>query len=113
MLEVRVEPTRYTVSCLPEDFEGRDSWDLTVELRSPGQWAVCWRGECLSKSGRWSRERQPSARTDHWKRVYRHDLDTALALARKYAPRVTINGYTPAAALALEEAEADQEVFRG
>lgn len=94
MGDVRVEVTRYTVSVLPEGSVNRGHYDVTVDWRGPGRWAVCWLGYCLGADGEWDYEPSPSNREDDWLEAHRFDVDTALALAREAAPNVTVNGMT-------------------
>lgn len=103
-----VQTTEYRVSWLPMDEDNWDwlHWSLTVEWRGHDKWAVCWAGECLSKSGQWSHERQPSSRTDAWLRTHRFDLETALALAKKAGPKLRVNGKSVADLLAKRAARA-------
>lgn len=93
-----VEATRYTVSMWPPDSESIDRhvWDLSVEQRAPGRWAVYHLRRCLAADGTWSVEPIPSERTDEWKVRHRFDLGTALRLAREAAPHVVVNGLTAA-----------------
>lgn len=102
---VRVEVTRYTVSVLPEDSVNRGHYDLSVERRAPGRWAVCWLSRCLGADGEWDYEPLPSSREDDWLESHRFDLDTALRLAQEAAPGVTVNGMT---ALGCVEWEANR-----
>ena len=92
--EPRVEVTQYTVTVFPEDSINRHVYDITVEQRAPGRWAVCRMRECLDASGEWDWEPIPSERDDGWKALHRFDLDTALRLAREAAPGVVVNGRT-------------------
>jgi hypothetical protein len=94
------DATRYEVSCLPLGHPDRSAFTITVEWRSPDRWAVCLRSECLSRTGKWHYERQPSSRTDRFKEYHRHPLDLALALAQTHAPKITCNGFTVEEALA-------------
>lgn len=55
---------------------------------------------CYSKTGRQRYEPKPSSRTDAFKRTYRHSLDDAIALAKRLAPKMTINGHTVESVLA-------------
>ncbi|MFK0140670.1 hypothetical protein [Streptomyces murinus] len=107
--EPHVQPTRYTVNCLPED-GGLNShvFEITVEYRGNGRWAVLRHGRCLGSNGEWDYELRPSEREDEWLANHRFDLDTALKLAKQAAPNVTVNGFTVTDALrmATERAEA-------
>ena len=57
-------------------------------------WAVVRAGKCLNRRGEWDYEPSPSSRTDRWIKGHRFTLEKALELARKAAPRVTVNGHT-------------------
>lgn len=90
-----VRITRYTVSCFPESHPDSSSWDITVEERAPGRWSVGVRSWVIGRRGRYVYEPNPSSRTDAFKRAYRFDLDTALKIAVREAPKVVVNGMTP------------------
>lgn len=94
MAEPIVTATEYTVSCIPEDHIDRGHFEITVAYRGRSLWAVARHRQCLGTDGEWDWESIPSERTDEWLATHRFDLDTALALAREAAPRVTINGFT-------------------
>lgn len=98
--EVWCKATGYTVCAVPCDVPDWESWAITVAWRSEGRWAVLKRSIwCLSTAGEWDYESLPSERSDEWKAEHRFDLATALRLAREHAPRVTVGGWTPAAAI--------------
>lgn len=99
-----VQPTRYVVSCFPPDSEEGGHFNLAVEYRGRGLWAVVRLGQCLSRTGTWDYESIPSERTDEWLADHRFDLDTALKLAKEAAPLVTVNGFTVTDALRMQEA---------
>lgn len=86
--------TQFTVSLFAVDSIDRHLFDLTVEQRSPGRWAVCRMRDCLGADGRWDFEPSPSNREDDWLEAHRFDLDTALRLAHRAAPDVVVNGVT-------------------
>jgi hypothetical protein len=88
------QPTKYTVCALPLDHREAGHFSITVEWRGNDKWAVCRYSECLSVDGEWSYEPSTSGRTDEWIAAHRFDLDTALALADRAAPHITVNGYT-------------------
>lgn len=92
MDDVRVEATTYTVSLLPFDHIDAGSFSITVEQRSQDRWAVLHHRWCLGSDGEWDYEMQPSSREDDWLATHRFDLDTALALAKEAAPKLTVNG---------------------
>lgn len=92
--------TRYTVNLLPETNPHGHVFEITVEYRGHGTWAILYHGQCLSQDGEWDYELRPSEREDEWIAAHRFDLDTALRLAMEAAPGVTVNGITAADALA-------------
>lgn len=102
--EVTVRPSSYTVSCLPKRDMDTHLFEIRIEERGQidgtTRWAVCRMGYCLNRSGRWDYEMLPSSRTDRWIARHRFDLETAIRLAKKAAPLITVNGHTVAEALA-------------
>lgn len=98
--EVIARPSSYTVSILPERNIDTHLYEIRVEERGQidgtTRWAVCRMGQCLNRRGRWDYEMLPSSRTDRWIAGHRFDLDTALRLAKKAAPLITVNGWTVA-----------------
>lgn len=101
--EVTVEPTQYTVCALPHDNVNFTHYAITVDRvmsrRGVSGWAVRRLSECLGADGEWDYEPSPSSRTDEWIATHRFDLETALDLAQKAAPRVIVNGFTVADAI--------------
>ncbi|MGK5628566.1 hypothetical protein [Streptomyces sp. URMC 123] len=91
-----VQATRYTVSCLPEDDVNARHYEITVEYRGGGRWAVTRFSTCLGVDGTWALGIKPYDRGDDWLDAHRFDLDTALHLAKKAAPSVTVNDVTAA-----------------
>jgi hypothetical protein len=89
--------TQHVVSAVPEgmSLDGW-AWDVTVEWRGEGLWAVTQHGRCLGADGEWDYERQPSSRTEAWKRTHRFTEQEALRLAHEVAPTICINGLRPA-----------------
>ena len=100
--EVRV--TRYEVSCMPEGHEVAHSLTIAVEYRGRGKWAVLNAPFCLGSDGEWDYEMRPSEREDEWLATHRFDLDTALELAKREAPLMSVNGWTVERILADEAA---------
>ena len=84
--------TEYTISAVPLGDMDSDMFAIKVQIRSQMDgaplWAVCLRSNVLTRSGRWVYEPRPSSRTDAFLRRTRFDLETALRLARKAAPKV-------------------------
>lgn len=93
-----VTPTAYRVSLLPEG-RGAHVFDVTVEYRGRGTWAVLHSGYCLGTGGDWEYESIPSERADAWIASHRFPLEEALDLASEAAPHVTVNGRTAAEVL--------------
>lgn len=96
--QVTVHPTRYVVTVLGEDYETYDNWYMfvvTVQYRGRGRWGV-YQGAydhsslptSLSADGEWELEGVEEREDVEWPTRHRFDLDTALALARKFAPDV-------------------------
>ncbi|MBC2903182.1 hypothetical protein [Streptomyces cupreus] len=83
--EVIVSITRYTVSVLPARDINHKYFALHVELKHGG-WVVHSGHEFYAEDGTW----QPSESLAH----RFADYDDALALARKKAPEMTVNGHT-------------------
>lgn len=76
-------------------FGGDDPNDwLTVERRDGHdgtKWAVCDKGLCLNKRGKWEHEPQPSSRTDAFKNRCRWDsFDEAYDAAWNCKPYVYV-----------------------
>lgn len=99
-------PVEYEVCCLTDDDINSAAFTITVRYRGNGRWAV-QRGEhsCLGADGKWAQGIKEYDRGESWLRAHRFDLDTALRLAKEAAPKITVNGYTVADALAMYERE--------
>lgn len=106
--EPTVAPTRYVVSCFEPDDENGALYNLAVEYRGRGLWAVVRHRQCLNAKGEWSWESVPSEREDEWLAEHRFDLDTALRLAKEAAPHIVVNGHT-----AVDAYRRMQEADRG
>ena len=107
-LDIKITPTRYTVSALPEDDINASTWSITVEYRGRGKWAVMHHGYCLGlgEDGNldWDYEPSPSNRDDDWLERHRFALETAQKLARVNLPNLQINGLSVADVLARKAA---------
>ncbi|MFI8942696.1 hypothetical protein [Streptomyces syringium] len=101
VLRATTRPTRYAVSCLPDDNIDANLFEITVEYRGANRWAVTRLGSCLGADGTWARGVKEYDRGDDWLAAHRFDLETALRLAEAAAPHVTVNGFTVADALRL------------
>ena len=77
-----------------EPLQERYNFELKVALRGEDRWAVTSRLGCMRKDGHVSYEPLPSSRTDRFKKAYRFSRDEAVAIARKYVDKQTINGAT-------------------
>jgi NAD(P)-dependent dehydrogenase (short-subunit alcohol dehydrogenase family) len=100
---VRVEPTVYRVSCVPEDHDAALSLTVSVEYRGKDRWAVTRVGHwCLSAAGVWEWEVSADERTDEWLSDHRFPYPEAMRLARQVAPTLTVMGRTVADVLAEE-----------
>jgi hypothetical protein len=99
---VRVEETRYDVSCLPDDHSERHHFIVSVEHRGGDRWAVCWLGRCADRAGVFAYESIPSGREEEWLETHRFDLNTALDIAAGIAIRLKCNGVSVADVLARD-----------
>ena len=99
-VEVSTRVTQYQVNALPESILDAHHWDVTVEYRGDGKWAICHFRQCLGDDGEWDFEPSPSSRTDEWLATHRFTEEEALRLAREQAPNITVNGLTPADVIA-------------
>ncbi|MFJ3699546.1 hypothetical protein ACIPW9_36390 [Streptomyces sp. NPDC090052] len=90
------QATCYEVSILPEGDINRHVFNIDIEYRGVGRWAVTRHGSCLGADGTWEFGVKEYDRGEAWLNSHRFDLDTALRLARDAAPHVTVNGYTAA-----------------
>jgi hypothetical protein len=104
--EPTARPIRYAVNCLPEDGIDSHVFEIAVEYRGRGLWAVKRHSQVLGADGTWDWEMRPSERDDNWLDNHRFDLDTALRLAKEQAPLVTVNGFTVADALRMADQRA-------
>lgn len=100
--EPTVQATQYTVCALPETIEDRYLFEVRVEWRGRGLWAVTRHQQCLSASGEWDFEMRPSEREDDWLAEHRFDEATAIKLAKEASLRVRVNGWTIEKVLARE-----------
>lgn len=99
-----VRATRYEVSCLPEDDINAHVWTIAVEYRGRGLWAVLDGPFAYDADGGRDYEPRSSERQDEWLTRHRFDLDTALAIARREAPKKVVNGMTATGVLARRAA---------
>lgn len=96
-LEPRVQATRYTVTCMPrEAAPDAHVFAIHIDRKNDDTWAITDGHRYLDADGQWGHISYLHDR-------YRHTLDRALQLAKQAAPKVTVNGMTPADALARIE----------
>jgi hypothetical protein len=99
-----VQAVEYTVNCVPEDDINSFSFQIRVQYRGNGRYAVIRGGDmCLGADGTWDFGVKEYDRGDDWLNAHRFDLDTALNLAKQQAPLVTVNGHTVTDALAMQQ----------
>jgi hypothetical protein len=86
--------TEYTVSCLPQEHQLAPHLSLLVVERSSGRWAVLRNGYCYNAAGEKEYERSGTNREPEFLEEFRHSKKAALALAKRIAPTLTVNGVT-------------------
>lgn len=102
--EPTVQAVEYTVNCLPEGDLDSHVFEVRVQYRGAGRYAVIRHGHsCLGADGTWDHGVKEYDRGDAWLNDHRFDLDTAIRLAKEQAPLVTVNGFTVADALAMRQ----------
>lgn len=100
--EPAVQAVEYTVNCIPEGDINAHGFEIRVQYRGAGRYAVIRHGDmCLGADGIWDFGVKEYDRGDDWLNAHRFNLDTALKLAKEQAPLVTVNGYTVADALRM------------
>lgn len=113
----QVKAIKYEVNAYPDrgdDDPNRIHFRIFVEYRGHGMWAVCdgFR-RCLDSAGDWSCESQSSERGDDWLTAHRFDLESAIELAKREAPRRRLNGRTIDEILAFVDSVRAREGHRG
>lgn len=113
--EPSVKVTRYEVTCMPPDYPDADVFTVTVEWRGDDLWAVKRGAVSYDAQGSrswgyvWEDDREPVTDEEHasyrrghdaWYDAHRFDLDTALEIAKKVAPLLSVNGWTAEKVLA-------------
>ena len=78
------------MSCLPDAHPSRKYFTLTVKWRGGDRWSVHDMFGCLSLRGVWDTEPSSSVRTERWEAQHFMDLASALALAKRIAPQMTL-----------------------
>ncbi|MFD7922483.1 hypothetical protein ACFV3R_25065 [Streptomyces sp. NPDC059740] len=89
--------TRYEVSVLPADDINRRYFTLYVEKTRRGKWVVTDGHGGYDRDGNWT----PGLTSG----IEYADVEDALALARRLAPNVTVNGHTATDAYHRTQAE--------
>ena len=107
--EPAVQAVEYTVNCVPEDDLDSHVFEIRVQYRGNGRYAVIRMGSCLGADGTWDQGVKEYDRGEAWLDAHRFDLDTALRLAKEQAPLVTVNGYTIADAIAMRQKRAERD----
>lgn len=95
--------TEHTICALPEGNVNYWHYAIKVAYRGDGLWAVLNGGYCLGAGGDWDYEPSPSSRDEAWLETHRFDESTAISLAEREAPHMTVNGFTVADVLARSE----------
>lgn len=103
MTEPFVKVTQVSVNCIPEANVNHYHYEIRVEYRGDGKWAVIRMGYCLGADGKWDYEPRPSSREDDWLATHRFGYETALELAKAAAPHIVVNGHTVASTLEDDE----------
>jgi len=105
--------TTYTVSCLPEENGEAPMWNVTVEYRGRGLWAVTQRGTfSLNTDGTWDVDPHCRNDDDEWRADHRFAFAEAMDAAKQAAPHVRVNGRTPADLLEWQRQNATEEVLQ-
>jgi hypothetical protein len=107
--EATVLATEYSVNCVPEDDINGHVFEIRVQYRGAGRYAVIRGGDmCLGADGTWDFGVKEYDRGDDWLNAHRFDLETALDLAKQQARLVTVNGHTVTDALAMQKKRAER-----
>lgn len=108
--EATIQPTEYTVNCLNGEYLDNHLFEVRVQYRGAGRYAVIRGGQmCLGADGTWDYGVKEYDRGDDWLNAHRFDLDTALKLAKEQARLVTVNGHTVSDALARQQSRAEHD----
>lgn len=104
-----VRPREFVVSCLPEDDPEGAVWDVHVEYRGRGLWAVRRRIYTLRTDGDWDLDPRGARGGEQFLAAHLFEREDALERARQAAPRVRVDGRTLPVLLAWRaEQQADQ-----
>jgi hypothetical protein len=96
-MEAHVQPVKYQINLLTEE----DSvdwwiWNLYVEWRGKGRWAVTDGHRVLNDQNEWDHEGSDDRSDDTWLATHRFGLHEALDKAKRMVHRVKVNGMTAA-----------------
>ncbi|HCT81105.1 MAG TPA: hypothetical protein DGT23_31960 [Micromonosporaceae bacterium] len=111
MSEPTVRVSQYTICGYPNpDSINTHLYEITVEERGLGRWAVCRMGRCCyDHNGIEEYEPNPSGRDDEWLERFRFaDVDEAIEVAKRVVPSIIINGRTAAQCWAWEQNRAKE-----
>ncbi|QKW31456.1 hypothetical protein HUT11_35425 (plasmid) [Streptomyces seoulensis] len=104
-----IKAVEYTINCLPDDDLDSHLFEIRVQYRGAGRYAVIRNGSCLGIDGTWDQGIKEYDRGQKWLDNHRFDLYTALCLAQEQAPLVTVNGHTVTDALAMRAQRAARD----
>lgn len=92
--DVAVHAHTYVVNAAPAEHPQSPSWEILVQRvdRPADRWVVTRWSDHLSADGTWTREPRSARQRDTWQAAHQFPLNDALALARRAAPDVTVNG---------------------
>lgn len=94
MTEIHVLATAYSYSIFPIGHDWRRHFEIKVEWRGQGRYAITDGHCCLGRDGEWDYEPLNSERTDEWLDEHRFTLEEAQELAAKVAPTLKIKDLT-------------------
>lgn len=87
--------TSLTISAIPEKYRNdTEQWDIKIERRGKGTYAVLWRNRTYSKKDGWEYESQPSSRTKKYIKNSRYSLAEAVKIAEELSRTVEFFHYT-------------------
>ncbi|MEW1565741.1 hypothetical protein AB0454_22480 [Streptomyces sp. NPDC093509] len=105
--DAEVLPVRFVVSSVPEGHNARHAYTINVHYRGEGMYSVGHGLAYADGDGAWSYEPSRSGEDDEhdadgltWIAAHRFELTTALRLARRLAPTLTVRGRSVADVLA-------------
>lgn len=98
---------RISVSCIPGD----PHFSLFVVFRNRRagiDWYSVTNGsdswpDTLDRNGKWATEQKPTSHSPSWRKARQFTLDEAIEIAKRHAPNVTVNGFTVADGLRMQD----------